>query len=54
MKIFLKADAFYSNYQFELYSNYFFLTTPINGDQIRQKKRSIYGNDAELNKKVKL
>jgi hypothetical protein len=52
---FLKATAFYSNYQFELYSNFtFFLNDPINGDQIRQKEnRSIYGMNTELNKKVK-
>lgn len=48
---FLKANAFYSNYQFELYSNFtFFLEDPINGDQIRQKEnRNIYGINAELN-----
>lgn len=53
---FLKANAFYSNYQFELYSNFtFFLEDPINGDQIRQKEsRNIYGLNAELNKKTKL
>lgn len=53
---FLKANAFYSNYQFELYSNFtFFLEDPINGDQIRQKEnRNIYGMNAELNKKTKL
>jgi hypothetical protein len=52
---FLKANAFYSNYQFELYSNFtFFLEDPINGDQIRQKEsRSIYGMNTELNKKIK-
>jgi len=52
---FLKANAFYSKYDFELYSNFtFFLEDPINGDQIRQKEdRSIYGMSAELNKKVK-
>ncbi|MFT7163732.1 MAG: outer membrane receptor protein involved in Fe transport, partial [Flavobacterium sp.] len=52
---FLKANAFYSNYEFELYSNFtFFLEDPINGDQIRQKEeRSIYGMNAELNKKMK-
>ncbi|MBF4472602.1 TonB-dependent receptor [Flavobacterium sp. HJJ] len=50
---FLKANTFYSNYQFELYSNFtFFLEDPINGDQIRQKEnRNIYGINAELNKK---
>ncbi|MFV5701228.1 TonB-dependent receptor [Flavobacterium sp. XS2P12] len=53
---FLKANAFYSNYQFELYSNFtFFLDDPINGDQIKQKEnRDIYGMNAELNKKMKL
>ncbi|MFV8361094.1 TonB-dependent receptor [Flavobacterium sp. LS1P3] len=53
---FLKANAFYSNYQFELYSNFtFFLEDPINGDQIKQKEnRDIYGMNAELNKKIKL
>jgi outer membrane receptor for Fe3+-dicitrate len=52
---FLKANAFYSKYDFELYSNFtFFLEDPLNGDQIRQKEnRSIYGMNAELNKKVK-
>jgi hypothetical protein len=52
---FLKANAFYSKYDFELYSNFtFFLEDPINGDQIRQKEnRLIYGMNTELNKKVK-
>lgn len=52
---FLKANVFYSNYQFELYSNFtFFLEDPINGDQIKQKEsRDIYGMNAELNKKIK-
>jgi outer membrane cobalamin receptor len=53
---FLKANAFYSNYQFELYSNFtFFLNDPINGDQIKQREnRNIYGINAELNKKTKI
>ena len=53
---FLKANAFYSNYEFELYSNFtFFLNDPINGDQIKQKEnRDIYGMNAELNQKTKL
>lgn len=53
---FLKANAFYSNYQFELYSNFtFYLEDPINGDQIRQKEnRNIFGLNAELNNKKKL
>ena len=53
---FMKANAFYSNYQFELYSNFtFFLEDPINGDQIKQKEnRAIYGMNAELNQKTNL
>ena len=53
---FLKANAFYSNYQFELYSNFtFFLEDPINGDQIKEKEnRYIYGMNTELNKKTKI
>jgi outer membrane cobalamin receptor len=45
---FLKANAFYSKYDFELYSNFmFFLEDPINGDQSKQKEnRSIYGMNA--------
>lgn len=50
---FIKANAFYSQYNFELYSNFtFFLEDPINGDQIRQKEdRTIYGFNAEVSKK---
>ena len=50
---FLKANSFYSYYDFELYSNFtFFLNDPINGDQIRQKeKRNIYGFNAEVSTK---
>ena len=49
---FIKANAFYSNYKFLLYSNFtFFLEDPINGDQIRQKEeRAIFGLNTELNK----
>lgn len=52
----VKANAFYSNYQFELYSNFtFFLEDPINGDQIRQKEnRNLYGLNSEVNRKFKL
>ena len=51
-----KANAFYSNYQFELYSNFtFFLEDEVNGDQIRQKEyRNIYGLNSELSEKFKL
>lgn len=47
----LNANAFYSYYDFELYSNFtFFLEDPVNGDQIRQKEaRDIYGANASLN-----
>lgn len=50
----LKANTFYTNYQFELYSNFtFFLEDPDNGDQIKQKEnRNIFGLNVELNKKL--
>lgn len=53
---FLKACTFYSNYRFELFSNFtFFLEDSINGDQIKQKEeRNLYGINAELNKKISL
>ncbi|WP_166965053.1 TonB-dependent receptor [Yeosuana marina] len=46
----LKANAFYTHYAFELYSNFtFFLEDPINGDQIRQKEnRQIFGINTVL------
>ncbi len=49
---FIKNRVFYSNYDFELYSNFtFFLEDSINGDQIRQKEnRSIYGIICEYNR----
>lgn len=41
----LTSNAFVSNYNFDLFSNFtFFLEDPINGDQLRQKEyRNIYG-----------
>jgi outer membrane receptor protein involved in Fe transport len=41
----IKNQFFYSNYNFELYSNFtFFLRDSINGDQIRQKeRRNLFG-----------
>lgn len=41
----LKNMVYYSQYDFELYSNFtFFLIDPVNGDQIRQREeRSIFG-----------
>lgn len=46
----LKANAFYSAYNFELFSNFtFFLEDPINGDQIRQfEDRNIFGMNAQI------
>ena len=45
----IKTTAYYSYYDFELYSNFtFFLRDPINGDQIRQKeKRNMFGFNTE-------
>lgn len=42
---FVKTNAFYSHYDFELFSNFtFFLDDPENGDQIRQvEDRNIFG-----------
>ena len=47
----LKANAYYSKYAFELYSNFtFFLENPVNGDQIKQKEdRQIFGANVALN-----
>ena len=46
----LKTNAFYTQYNFELYSNFtFFLEDPINGDQIKQKEtRDILGVNTEI------
>lgn len=43
-----RANTFYSNYNFELYSNFtFFLEDPTNGDQIKQKEnRDLFGINA--------
>ena len=47
---FLRNRAYFSQYDFELYSNFtFFLEDPVNGDQIRQKEnRNIYGVNSSL------
>lgn len=49
---FIKNRVFYSNYDFELYSNFtFFLEDTVNGDQIKQKEdRCIYGINSEYNR----
>ncbi len=46
----LQTNAYYSQYAFELYSNFtFFLEDPINGDQIRQKEdRQIFGLNTKI------
>ncbi len=51
---FLKSQAYYSQYDFELYSNFtFFLEDSINGDQIRQKEnRQIFGATTEYNQEL--
>lgn len=53
---FLESKAYYSNYAFELYSNFtFYLNDPINGDQIRQKEqRNIYGFTTDYNTSLDL
>ncbi len=47
---FLKTQAYYSQYQFELYSNFtFFDRDPVNGDQIRQQEgRHLLGVNSSL------
>ncbi|MEM9919996.1 MAG: TonB-dependent receptor [Bacteroidota bacterium] len=47
---FIKTNAFFSHYDFELFSNFtFFLEDPENGDQIRQAEdRRIYGINSTM------
>ena len=49
---FVKSRAFYSKYDFELFSNFtFFLNDPENGDQIRQHEdRQIFGLESVLHR----
>ncbi|MFY0591778.1 TonB-dependent receptor [Roseivirga sp.] len=53
-KTYLKSEVYFSQYDFELFSNFtFFLEDPINGDQIRQREsRQIIGASSEWNKFV--
>ncbi|MFT4203071.1 MAG: TonB-dependent receptor plug domain-containing protein [Chitinophagaceae bacterium] len=53
-KAYIKNNAYYSHYDFELYSNFtFYLNDPVNGDQIRQKeKRDIVGFQSEYNEQL--
>ncbi|MEO5905389.1 MAG: TonB-dependent receptor, partial [Saprospiraceae bacterium] len=48
----LKNQVYYSNYDFELYSNFtFFLNDPVNGDQIKQKeRRDMFGYNGSYNR----
>lgn len=48
----IKNQVFYSNYNFELYSNFtFFLEDSLNGDQIRQKeRRNLFGYNGSISK----
>lgn len=52
----LTSNMYYSNYDFELYSNFtFFLEDSVNGDQIRQKEnRDIIGFNSSISKNTKL
>jgi hypothetical protein len=51
----LKTRVFFSQYDFDLYSNFtFFLNDPINGDQIYQsEERSIFGMESILFQNIK-
>jgi len=46
----VKSSVYYSNYDFELYSNFtFFLNDSINGDQIKQfENRNLFGGQTEI------
>ena len=48
----LKNQVYYSNYEFDLHTNFtFFLNDPINGDQIRQKEnRNLIGHTTSYTK----
>lgn len=51
---YLKSSVYFSQYDFELFSNFtFFLEDPVNGDQIRQQEsRQIFGGSSEWSKAV--
>jgi len=53
---YVKSNFYYSNYSFELFSNFtFFLADSINGDQIRQyEDRNLYGGQIEYGKELNL
>jgi outer membrane receptor protein involved in Fe transport len=49
-RLFIKNNAYYTKYDFELFSNFtFFLEDSVNGDQIRQREnRAIFGAESQL------
>ncbi|MEM6771340.1 MAG: TonB-dependent receptor, partial [Bacteroidota bacterium] len=51
---YLRSNAFWSHYDFELFSNFtFFLEDPVNADQIRQaENRNIFGLQTSYNKSM--
>lgn len=53
-KSYLKSNFYYSNYSFELFSNFtFFLDDSLNGDQIRQyEDRNLFGGQIEYGKEL--
>ena len=55
-KTLIKNQLYYSNYNFDLYSNFtFFLVDPVNSDQIRQQEgRNLFGFQTELNHALEL
>ncbi|TDQ29871.1 TonB-dependent receptor [Tenacibaculum caenipelagi] len=50
------SNVFYSNYNFNLFSNFtFFLEDPVNGDQIKQtENRDVFGFNTQFKKKTQL
>jgi len=53
---YITTQAYMSNYDFQLFSNFtFFLNDPINGDQIKQKEqRNLYGMESRLTQNYNL
>lgn len=53
---YIKSQAYFIDYNFELYSNFtFFLNNPIRGDQIRQKEhRTVMGGDLRVHHTTQL
>ncbi len=53
---YVKTNFFYSNYKFELFSNFtYFLEDSVNGDQIRQyEDRNLFGGQVEYGKNIEV